>query len=127
LSVALALPQAPAIFYGREEYVRTIVSTIVSGHASGTPVRIVVLGSGGMGKTSVALAVMNHGDIRLLFPQHGHGILCDRTPSIALLLEALAHSFHVTEKTSDRLGYILTSLRSLLSSRLIILDNPETI
>jgi hypothetical protein len=121
------MPRAPVIFYGREGYVQTIVASIVESHASDRSARLAILGPGGMGKTPVAAAVVNHGDISSLFVRNRHWIPCDETPSISLLLEALAHSLCVPRKTNDRLDDILTHLRTLQSSRLIILDNLEAI
>ena len=82
-----------------------------------------------MGKTSLALAVMYDDRIAQVYQECCHWIPCDQTPSIPLLLEFLARSFSVRNKTAERLSDILTHLRSDQNppSRLLVIDNFETL
>jgi hypothetical protein len=48
-------PPAPDIFFGRDEYVATAIDLI----QQTAPARLAILGAGGIGKTSIALAILH--------------------------------------------------------------------
>ena len=52
------LPSKPKIFYGRDKELQTVVEMLCQG-----PAQIAILGPGGMGKTSLAKAVLHHTNI----------------------------------------------------------------
>lgn len=66
------LPSEPQIFHGRESE----LSDILKAFASETP-RIAILGAGGMGKTSLARAVLHHSQITARYGQHRFFVACD--------------------------------------------------
>jgi hypothetical protein len=49
------LPASPKIFHGRESELENLVGTLLA-----DPARIAVLGPGGMGKTTLAMAALHH-------------------------------------------------------------------
>jgi ABC-type branched-subunit amino acid transport system ATPase component len=59
------LPSKPKIFHGSESQ----LAQILDHFSRGTP-RIAILGAGGMGKTSLARAVLHHPEITAIYKQH---------------------------------------------------------
>jgi predicted AAA+ superfamily ATPase len=89
-TIRFSLKPAPTIFYRREELVDNITRLILSGRAASDAARIAIMGSGGMGKTSVALAVIHDSRIVDVFGDNRHWVPCDKAHTIPLLLEYLA-------------------------------------
>lgn len=59
-------PAAPQIFFGREE----IVGQTVPLFGSDSPCYVALVGSGGMGKTSIGLHIFHHSDLVQKFKLH---------------------------------------------------------
>jgi tetratricopeptide (TPR) repeat protein len=113
---------APVIFHGRQEYVSTIVQTILRSqqpHAA-------ILGAGGMGKTSVALAVVNDRAIIARFRTRRHFVPCEEITRTTLLIEHIANHLGIALSPLNQLQDIITSLRETLSPCIVVLDNFET-
>ncbi|KAJ7175168.1 P-loop containing nucleoside triphosphate hydrolase protein [Mycena crocata] len=114
------LPSEPKIFYGRQLEMLHILKLF-------TPQapRIVILGPGGMGKTSLARAVLHHSEITAQYDQHRFFVPCDLASThLELAAQIGAHLGlkHGKDLTKAVVRYFCSSPASLL-----ILDNFETI
>ncbi|KAJ7812594.1 hypothetical protein B0H13DRAFT_1926066 [Mycena leptocephala] len=103
------LPSEPKIFHGRESE----LSDILSLFNQGSP-RIAILGGGGMGKTSLARAVIHHIEIAGRYEQQRFFVACD-SAATQVELAALIGTHLGLKPGQD------------LTSHLLILDNLETL
>ena len=119
------IPLKPEVFYGRDDFVEDIARLLLQEKTS----RVCILGPGGMGKTSVSLAVVESPSIKERFP--GGNLVwvpCIEATSATLLLEILYIQLQVPEDGDKQvtLDKIISELDGLKQPRLILLDNFET-
>ncbi|KAJ7457460.1 hypothetical protein FB451DRAFT_1142703 [Mycena latifolia] len=114
------LPSEPKIFHGRELEVSTIIQQL-----NLSIPRIAILGGGGMGKTSLARAVVHHPKITARYDQHRVFVACDAASS-SIQLAALIGLHVGLEPGPDLTEAVVWYFRSRPPS-LLILDNLETV
>ncbi|KZO91834.1 TPR-like protein [Calocera viscosa TUFC12733] len=114
------IPPAPTVFYGRDELVQSIITLLLPEATC----RIPLLGAGGMGKTSVAAAVLNNAQIKDKFGDNIVFLSCENITSAEGIMTALATYFQLRHdsKTLSALVAHLSSLTTIL----LVLDNLET-
>ncbi|KAF8166948.1 hypothetical protein K438DRAFT_1856801 [Mycena galopus ATCC 62051] len=113
------LPSKPKIFHGREQELNDILKLI-----SQQPPRIAILGGGGMGKTSLARAVIHHPDTCSKF-EHRFFVSAEAaTTSVEL---AALIGLHVGLKPGQDITKPVVQYFSRKMSCLLILDNLETV
>jgi Cdc6-like AAA superfamily ATPase len=114
------LPSEPKIFHGRESE----LSDILHLFNNGTP-RIAILGAGGMGKTSLARALLHHAEITTRYAQNRFFVACN-SPTTKLELVNLIGAHLGLKPGKDLIQAILQHFSSNPPS-LLILDELETL
>jgi len=118
------MPSKPAIFFGRDQLVNRM-SMLLS--PSKTAAHICFLGPGGMGKTSLALAVVASPLVQAKFPEKRCvWVPCVEATSGSLFLQVLYTSLRVQRQTDSVLSDIIVELKSSHEPILFLLDNFET-
>ncbi|KAJ7197403.1 P-loop containing nucleoside triphosphate hydrolase protein [Mycena pura] len=113
------LPSEPKIFHGRE----SDLSHILRLFTEGIP-RIAILGAGGMGKSSLARAVLHHSDISLKYQDHRLFVSCDSASTKGELVSLIGT--HLGLKPGKGLARQIVRHLSHGPPCLLILDNLET-
>ncbi|KAJ7866307.1 P-loop containing nucleoside triphosphate hydrolase protein, partial [Mycena leptocephala] len=114
------LPSEPKIFHGRESE----LSDILCLFGQGSP-RIAILGGGGMGKTSLARAVIHHTEITGRYDQQRFFVACD-SAATQVELAALIGT-HLGLKLGKDLTRPVIQHFTKSPHSLLILDNLETL
>ncbi|KAF8200438.1 hypothetical protein K438DRAFT_653101 [Mycena galopus ATCC 62051] len=119
------LPPAPSIFHGRSVEVDHVVDLILN-HA---PAHVAIVGSGGIGKTSIALTSIHHAKVEKEFLCQRFFLSCEAiltAESLALellMLFGLPGDSRGPRSPMDTLGLFV---QSMTSKCLLCLDNFET-
>jgi hypothetical protein len=117
------MPLKPEIFHGRDDLVDEIAQLLVKKETA----HVCLLGPGGMGKTSVSLAVVELPLIKDHFPGGNCvWVPCIEATSAALLLEILYIQLQVPGDRQVTLEKIISHLNASKQRSLILLDNFET-
>ncbi|KAJ7596157.1 hypothetical protein C8J56DRAFT_819648, partial [Mycena floridula] len=120
---------ASTILFGRDPDVDSIVNQLI--WQPETPeskrARFAILGTGGMGKTAVAVKVVR--DARLLecYPQHYQAWFpCVQATSFPLLLDTVHSALDLPSDTKNMLNAILNELQCCDRPMILLFDNFET-
>ncbi|KAJ7444297.1 P-loop containing nucleoside triphosphate hydrolase protein, partial [Mycena latifolia] len=113
------LPSEPKIFHGRESE----LGDILKGFARESP-RVAILGPGGIGKTSLARAVLHHPDICFIYDQHRFFVVCDTVSTRVELAGAIGS--HLGLKSGTDLTHQVLRHFSRSAPCLLVLDNLDT-
>ncbi|KZV59318.1 hypothetical protein PENSPDRAFT_760458 [Peniophora sp. CONT] len=118
------LREANHIFYGRESEVEAAVDLILNK----APARVAILGPGGIGKTSIAFAILHHGSVQARYTDRRCFMSCEATTSSDAVLRALADALGFTLDSNLSFESARHSLMRYLAERsgIICLDNLET-
>ncbi|KAK7029846.1 hypothetical protein R3P38DRAFT_2524387 [Favolaschia claudopus] len=117
------MPPTARRLFGRESLIDEIASLLTNESTS----RVCITGAGGMGKTSVALAVAESPIIKRNFNKDRiFWIPCVEARSSDLLRRILYAQLRVTAETHDTLDALLDELDAIKDRRLLLLDNFET-
>ncbi|KAJ7596101.1 hypothetical protein C8J56DRAFT_395324 [Mycena floridula] len=119
------LTAKPGSFQSKQVRLTRIFTTKSASESKRT--RLVLLGSGGQGKTAVALKVMAHPAVRRYYSmKNSVWVPCEEASSPALLLDVLVTSLAITKDTHNTIEDILDELRRTSQPIILLLDNFET-
>ncbi|KAK6977028.1 hypothetical protein R3P38DRAFT_553526 [Favolaschia claudopus] len=117
------MPPTARRLFGREALIDEIASLLSVESTS----RVCITGAGGMGKTSVALAVVESAPITTTFKkEYIFWIPCIEAKSSDLLRRILYAQLRITAETYDSLDALIDELNATKERRLLLLDNFET-
>ncbi|KAJ7742809.1 hypothetical protein B0H16DRAFT_1423246 [Mycena metata] len=114
------LPAEPKIFHGRDAELAHILKSF----DQGSP-RIVILGAGGIGKTSLSTAVLHHNDIASKYQANRFFVTCDSSRHKVALAGVIGA--HLGLKPGKDLTQGVLQHLSSAPPTLLILDNLETL
>ncbi|KAJ7931287.1 P-loop containing nucleoside triphosphate hydrolase protein [Mycena leptocephala] len=117
-SIFSVLPPLPKIFHGRDPQLMLIVTTMQI-----QPAYLAILGPGGMGKTTLAIATLHHPEIISKYDQR-HFISCESAFQHNQLLNIIGVHLHL-EPSKQLLKSIIDHFLNC-GSTLLVLDNLET-
>jgi hypothetical protein len=112
------LSASPKIFYGRESELADLVDTLAS-----EPAQIVILGPGGMGKATLAMATPHHPTI-VEGCTVGYFVSCESANARAGLVTTIGP--HLGLELSRQLSKAIVHHFVQCGSCLVVLDNLET-
>ncbi|KAG2010231.1 hypothetical protein CC2G_013068 [Coprinopsis cinerea AmutBmut pab1-1] len=116
------MPVLPKIF-GREEIIDRVAQRLVESRP-----RVGILGAGGMGKTMVAVSVLDHPQVQTIYqPSYRYWVPCVGATTLLTFLQILCKALHVASDCSSPLKDIIDTLKASPHRRLILLDNLETV
>ncbi|THU90958.1 hypothetical protein K435DRAFT_675109, partial [Dendrothele bispora CBS 962.96] len=121
--IASATPAVPIVFKGREELVEQGIN-ILCQQASRF---LAILGAGGMGKTSLALHIMNSALVKDKFAERCYFIPCELFEDAESLVQGLGHVMKLTmQENKSKHEVLFDHLQAAHGDLLIVFDNFET-
>ncbi|KAJ7038809.1 P-loop containing nucleoside triphosphate hydrolase protein, partial [Mycena alexandri] len=114
------LPSSPQIFYGRDSELEELQRLLIGSE----PYRAAILGPGGIGKSSLALAALHHTDVVSHFGSQRYFISLESSTSASDMFSAIAAFLNI-EETPKLSRDIVRYLSELAKPCVLVLDNLE--
>ncbi|KAJ7291655.1 P-loop containing nucleoside triphosphate hydrolase protein, partial [Mycena rebaudengoi] len=111
-------PPCPQIFHGRETELQDVVNILVQDLA-----RIAILGTGGMGKTSLATAALYNPQVEARY-SHRYFVPCHSSPTCTELAATIAN--HIGLEKGSNMAKKIAHYFAYAPPSLLVLDNLET-
>ncbi|KAJ7596180.1 hypothetical protein C8J56DRAFT_1116656 [Mycena floridula] len=120
---------ASTMLFGRDPDVDFIVNQLIWQPESpeSKRARFAILGTGGTGKTSVAVKVVRDARVLACYPEHYQAWFpCVQATSFPLLLDTVHSALDLPSDTKNMLNAILNELQSSKKPMILLFDNFET-
>ncbi|KAK0471718.1 hypothetical protein IW261DRAFT_1344200, partial [Armillaria novae-zelandiae] len=114
-------PPAPSVFLGRDDLVQEGIANLLAD----SPHSIIIMGFGGMGKTSLALRILNDKAVQVKYGAHRYFIPCDTVCSVDFTVETLLQTVMKLMKL-DITGDAVKQLHAISKPTILVFDNFET-
>ncbi|KAJ7597803.1 hypothetical protein C8J56DRAFT_1159633 [Mycena floridula] len=122
-----ALPRPMDVFYGRDTIIAEAIKCLTFTPEPHDPMPCYALtGTGGIGKTSTAIAILHNGKIESHFGNLRFWVSCVKAKSIEQLDSALHGGIVGGQDTSSPREAVMAKLETLEEPALVVLDNFET-
>ena len=121
MHISATIPAKPTIFHGREQTVNSMIYLL----RQSSTARLAVIGSGGMGKTAVTVAVLHDERLDAQFGNRQWFLLCEALADVDSIVIALAKLFGL--KATNDLLYAVTTHLTNNPRDILVLDNIETV
>ncbi|KAJ7240903.1 hypothetical protein C8J57DRAFT_1561900 [Mycena rebaudengoi] len=112
------LPAFPKIFHGRESELKNVVNVLLQNSA-----HIAILGTGGMGKTSLATAALHNPQVEAKY-SHRYFVPCHSSPTCTELAVTIAT--HIGLEKGSNMAKRIAHHFAHAPPSLVVLDNLET-
>jgi hypothetical protein len=112
------LPASPKIFHGRESELQDVVNVLLQKSA-----HIAILGAGGMGKTSLAIAALHDPQVVAKY-SHRYFVPCHSSPTCSELAVTIAD--HIGLEKGSNMAKKIAHYFAHVPPSLLVLDNLET-
>ncbi|KAF7314586.1 hypothetical protein MKEN_00932000 [Mycena kentingensis (nom. inval.)] len=124
MSVFSLIPPSPKIFYGRDAEIAHTVNVLTKNETSAQ----VILGPGGIGKTSLAQAILHHPEIQAKYPPNCCVYAsCDNAFNAHDILMLVAMLLGLTPAGRNPRADIAAHLKNKAVPHFVVLDNLETV
>ncbi|PBK60085.1 hypothetical protein ARMSODRAFT_922531, partial [Armillaria solidipes] len=115
-------PPSPSVFMGRDDLVQEGVANLLAG----SPHSIIIMGFGGMGKTSLALRILNDAAVEVKYEAHRYFIPCDTVCSVDCTMEVLLQTV-MKQMNLNLTGDVVKQLHAISEPTILVFDNFETL
>ncbi|KAK0245064.1 hypothetical protein EDD85DRAFT_895382 [Armillaria nabsnona] len=115
-------PPTPAVFIGRDDLVQEGIANLLAD----SPHSIIIMGFGGMGKTSLALRILNDAAVQAKYEAYRYFIPCDIVCSVDCTVEVLLQTV-MKQMNLNLTGDAVKQLHTISKPTILVFDNFETL
>ncbi|KAI0047665.1 TPR-like protein [Auriscalpium vulgare] len=119
------IPAKPGNLLGRENHIRSVVTAILKNLHR--PVRIAIMGPGGIGKTSLALTILHDDAIMQVFKDKIYFVSCEYCTSLDMLVTNICSVLLCDSHETSTSEEIMLQHLEEQSNCLLCLDNFESV